>query len=77
MTARQHKKLAKIIGNRIWRYRLLRGLSVAELAKEANTTRQNIHRIEAGGSTSVAGLYDISAALRVPISHIAPKISKL
>ena len=61
----------KIIRNNIKKYRLLKGLTQAELAEKANLTHDYIRQIESNkvaNTFSVQTLYDISVALDVELS---------
>jgi len=66
----------KIIRNNIKKYRLLKGLTQAELAEKANLTHDYIRQIESNkvaNTFSVQTLYDISVALDVELSELCKK----
>ena len=66
----------KIIRYNIKKYRLLKGLTQAELAEKANLTHDYIRQIESNkvaNTFSVQTLYDISIALEVDLCLLCKK----
>lgn len=66
----------KIIRHNIKKYRVLKGMTQAELAEKSNLTHDYIRQIESdkvANTFSVQTLYDISIALDVELSELCKK----
>lgn len=73
----EKKKIAFYIGIRIRSLRTAKGLSMNELANEAEIEYRQLSRIEHGEiNTSVYQLYKISKALKEPINNILQEIKE-
>lgn len=59
------------LGKRITALRKAAGMSQTELAAKIGRERQNVNRLEKGGtSPTLSSLLDIASALNVTVSHL-------
>lgn len=74
---KESENINNFIGNKIYNFRLSRGLSRAKLAKEVSITHQQIAKYENGSNkVSAARLYLIADALDIPITSFYENIDK-